>query len=119
MTTEETTIASLASLPITARQKRDLAEKIESYVELKESISTLEKEARQYQTAVREIVENLGVQKFLCPLRTGDAVSVAYTPTRRETIDAAELIRLGVDPKVVKKATKVVEFFALRMTVIK
>jgi hypothetical protein len=114
--TEETTIASL---PITAKQKRDLAAQIESYVGLRESIADLEKEAKQCQASVRELIENLGVQKFLCPLKTGDAVSVTYAPTRRETIDAAELIRLGVDPKVVKKATKVSEFFALRMVVVK
>ena len=59
------------------------------------------------------------MDKFTLTTPGGDTISTTYTPTTKETVDPQKLIELGVDPKIVRKATKVTSFFTLKMATVK
>lgn len=109
---------TINDLPLKPRQKRDLTDLLGGYTAIKASISALEKDAKEMQGTIRGVVENLGVDKFVADTTNGK-VSVAYYPQSKETIDRMELIRLGVDARIVDRATKVSRFFVLKVTEVK
>ena len=109
-------IPTIRDLPLNSRQRRDLLNQLDAYNTARTVMASVERDVKEAQTAIRNVVESLGTPKFLADLDNGVHLSITYGPQTKESIDRAELIRLGVDPAVVDAATKRTEFFVMRVS---
>lgn len=111
-------IAAITSLSPACR--RAITNSARELVSLNDQKRELEKEIKPIQDSIKEAVGALGEPKILVPARDNNpAISITYIPGERVSVDPAELIRLGVDPKIVKRATVKTAYFTLKVTALK